>query len=611
MCGIFGVITNNSNNVKDQIFDGLRRLEYRGYDSSGIATINNNQINCVKSQGNLDQLQKKLINEELIGNVGIGHTRWATHGVPNESNAHPHFTDEVAVVHNGIIENYSLLKNQIVEAGISFKSETDTEAIAHLITLYLKSGMGSYEAIRATTEDIKGSYALAIIMRSEPNKFFAVRKGSPLAVGSSEKENYIGSDGYSLGNYCDEVTYLKDGDIAIIDNSSFEIFDNQNEFIKRKSQIIDKTVTLAEKGVFKHFMSKEIHEQPSVIQDAISHYINNDDLTVNLPKFPFSISNLKNITLVACGSSYYSGLVAREWFEKFARIKVDVEIASEFRYRETPMDSSGLTIFISQSGETADTLAALKHCKKLNQKTISVVNVPNSSMCRNSDTSLKIFAGPEIGVASTKAFTCQLVVLAALAIHIGRINGNVSDHDENKYVKSLLDLPRLISNVLDQEEDLVKIVKDLNPIKNALYLGRGQMYPVALEGALKLKEISYIHAEGYPAGEMKHGPIALLEKGLPVIISAPSFNLFDKTASNLYEVIARDGNVLLVTDQEGVNHLGDTAEKIKIFLVDDADIITAPFIYTIPYQLFAYHTALLKGTDVDQPRNLAKSVTVE
>ena len=611
MCGIFGVITNNNNNVKDQIFDGLRRLEYRGYDSSGIATVSNNQINCVKSQGNLDQLQKKLINEELIGNVGIGHTRWATHGVPNESNAHPHFTDEVAVVHNGIIENYSLLKNQIVEAGISFKSETDTEAIAHLITLYLKSGMGSYEAIRATTEDIKGSYALAIIMRSEPNKLFAVRKGSPLAVGSSEKENYIGSDGYSLGNYCDEVTYLKDGDIAIIDNSSFEIFDNQNEFIKRKSQIIDKTVTLAEKGVFKHFMSKEIHEQPSVIQDAISHYINNDDLTVNLPKFPFSISNLKNITLVACGSSYYSGLVAREWFEKFARIKVDVEIASEFRYRETPMDSSGLTIFISQSGETADTLAALKHCKKLNQKTISVVNVPNSSMCRNSDTSLKIFAGPEIGVASTKAFTCQLVVLAALAIHIGRINGNVSDHDENKYVKSLLDLPRLISNVLDQEEDLVKIVKDLNPIKNALYLGRGQMYPVALEGALKLKEISYIHAEGYPAGEMKHGPIALLEKGLPVIISAPSFNLFDKTASNLYEVIARDGNVLLVTDQEGVNHLGDTAEKIKIFLVDDADIITAPFIYTIPYQLFAYHTALLKGTDVDQPRNLAKSVTVE
>ena len=610
MCGIFGVIANNDN-VKDQIFDGLRRLEYRGYDSSGIATISNDQINCIKSQGNLDQLQKKLINEDLLGNVGIGHTRWATHGVPNETNAHPHITDEVAVVHNGIIENFSLLKNQISETGINFKSETDTEAIAHLITLYLKSGMGSYEAIRATTEDIKGSYALAIIVRSEPNKLYAVRKGSPLAIGSSDSKNYIGSDGYSLGNYCNEVTYLKDGDIAIIKNDAFEIFDHQNEFINRKSQIIDKTVTLAEKGVFKHFMSKEIHEQPSVIQDSISHYINNEDLTVNLPKFPFNITNLKNITLVACGSSYYSGLVAREWFEKLARVKVDVEIASEFRYREAPMDSSGLTVFISQSGETADTLAALKHCKKLNQKTISIVNVPNSSMCRNSDSSLKIFAGPEIGVASTKAFTCQLVVLASLAIHIGRINGNLSDDDENNYVKSLLDVPRLISNVLDQEEDLIKIVKELNPIKNALYLGRGQMYPVALEGALKLKEISYIHAEGYPAGEMKHGPIALLEKGLPVIIGAPSFNLFDKTASNLYEVIARDGNVLLITDQEGLNHLGDTTKKIKSFIVDEANIITAPFIYTIPYQLFAYHTALLKGTDVDQPRNLAKSVTVE
>ena len=610
MCGIFGVIANNDN-VKDQIFNGLRRLEYRGYDSSGIATIHNDQINCIKSQGNLDQLQKKLINEELLGNVGIGHTRWATHGVPNETNAHPHITDEVAVVHNGIIENFSLLKNQISETGINFKSETDTEAIAHLITLYIKSGMESYEAIRATTEDIKGSYALAIIVRSEPNKLYAVRKGSPLAIGSSDSKNYIGSDGYSLGNYCNEVTYLKDGDIAIIKNDTFEIFDNQNEFINRKSQIIDKTVTLAEKGVFKHFMSKEIHEQPSVIQDSISHYINNEDLTVNLPKFPFNITNLKNITLVACGSSYYSGLVAREWFEKLARVKVDVEIASEFRYREAPMDSSGLTVFISQSGETADTLAALKHCKKLNQKTISIVNVPNSSMCRNSDSSLKIFAGPEIGVASTKAFTCQLVVLASLAIHIGRINGNLSDDDENNYVKSLLDVPRLISNVLDQEEDLIKIVKELNPIKNALYLGRGQMYPVALEGALKLKEISYIHAEGYPAGEMKHGPIALLEKGLPVIIGAPSFNLFDKTASNLYEVIARDGNVLLITDQEGLNHLGDTTKKIKSFIVDEANIITAPFIYTIPYQLFAYHTALLKGTDVDQPRNLAKSVTVE
>ena len=610
MCGIFGIVGVNDN-IQDKIFDGLKRLEYRGYDSSGIATLDGEIISCIKSEGNLDQLQKKLDNNDLIGCVGIGHTRWATHGVPNEINAHPHITEEVAVVHNGIIENYVSLKNQIIESGIQFKSDTDTEAVSHLITLYLKSGLSSYDAIRATIDDIQGSFALAIIIKSDPGKLYAVRKGSPLAIGSADNENYIGSDGYSLGNYVNEVTYLKDGDLAILHSDSFEIFDNSNESVNRKSQNIDKTVSLAEKGAFKHFMSKEIHEQPNVILESINHYINNSDLTVDIPKLPFSISNLTNITLIACGSSYYAGLVAREWFEKFARIKVDVEIASEFRYREIPMDSNGINVFISQSGETADTLAALKHCKNQNQKTISVVNVPESSMCRNSDSSLKIFAGPEIGVASTKAFTCQLIVLACLAIHIGRENGYLSYEDENKFVQSLTQIPRLISNVLNKEEEIIDIVKELNPIKNALYLGRGQMYPIALEGALKLKEISYIHAEGYPAGEMKHGPIALLEKGLPVIMSAPSFNLFDKTASNLHEVIARDGNVLLVTDQRGINYLGDTSNKIRKFIVDESDIITAPFIYTIPYQLFAYHTALLKGTDVDQPRNLAKSVTVE
>ena len=610
MCGIFGIVGVNDN-IQDKIFDGLKRLEYRGYDSSGIATLDGEIINCIKSEGNLDQLQKKLDNNDLIGCVGIGHTRWATHGVPNEINAHPHITEEVAVVHNGIIENYVSLKNQIIESGIQFKSDTDTEAVSHLITLYLKSGLSSYDAIRATIDDIQGSFALAIIIKSDPGKLYAVRKGSPLAIGSADNENYIGSDGYSLGSYVNEVTYLKDGDLAILHSDSFEIFDSFNESVNRKSQNIDKTVSLAEKGAFKHFMSKEIHEQPNVILESINHYINNSDLTVDIPKLPFSISNLTNITLIACGSSYYAGLVAREWFEKFARIKVDVEIASEFRYREIPMDSNGINVFISQSGETADTLAALKHCKNQNQKTISVVNVPESSMCRNSDSSLKIFAGPEIGVASTKAFTCQLIVLACLAIHIGRENGYLSYEDENKFVQSLTQIPRLISNVLNKEEEIIDIVKELNPIKNALYLGRGQMYPIALEGALKLKEISYIHAEGYPAGEMKHGPIALLEKGLPVIMSAPSFNLFDKTASNLHEVIARDGNVLLVTDQRGINYLGDTSNKIRKFIVDESDIITAPFIYTIPYQLFAYHTALLKGTDVDQPRNLAKSVTVE
>jgi len=609
MCGIIGIISDD--NVADKLFKGLRKLEYRGYDSSGIATINNSAINCIKSKGNLNQLEKKLINEDLPGNIGIGHTRWATHGVANEVNAHPHITDEVAIVHNGIIENYLLLKNQITANGIDFASDTDTEAIAHLLTTYLNSGMDSYSAIRATTQDIKGTYALVVLIKSEPDKLYAVRKGSPLAIGFTEDEMFVGSDAYSLGNLSNEVIFLQDDDVAVLERNSYQIFDSSDQQIHRKSQKLEKSLSLSDKGAFKHFMAKEIHEQPDVIFDSINHYVDKEELTVNLPKLPFNISNLKNITLVACGSSYYSGLVAREWFERFTRIKVDVEIASEFRYREAPMDSSGLTIFISQSGETADTLAALKHCKKLNQKTVSIVNVPNSSMSRNSDATLKIFAGPEIGVASTKAFTCQLLVLACLAINIGRENGIISNSDENDYVKSMLDLPRLISNVINKEDDIIDLVNNFYPFSSALYLGRGQMYPVAMEGALKLKEISYIHAEGYPAGEMKHGPIALLEKGLPVMMGAPYFNLFDKTISNLHEVIARYGKVLLVTDQKGLEALGDVAKQTNNFIVDEVDIISAPFVYILPYQLFAYHTALLKGTDVDQPRNLAKSVTVE
>ena len=609
MCGIIGIISND--NVTDKLFKGLRKLEYRGYDSSGIATINNSAINCIKSEGNLNQLEKKLINVNLPGNIGIGHTRWATHGVANEVNAHPHITDEVAIVHNGIIENYALLKNQITANGIDFTSDTDTEAIAHLLTTYLNSGMDSYSAIRATTQDIKGTYALVVLIKSDPDKLYAVRKGSPLAIGFTEDEMFVGSDAYSLGNLSNEVIFLQDDDVAVLERNSYQIYDISDQQIHRKSQKLEKSLSLSDKGAFKHFMAKEIHEQPDVIFDSINHYIDKDELTVNLPKLPFNISNLKNITLVACGSSYYSGLVAREWFERFTRIKVDVEIASEFRYREAPMDSSGLTIFISQSGETADTLAALKHCKKLNQKTVSIINVPNSSMSRNSDASLKIFAGPEIGVASTKAFTCQLLVLACLAINIGRENGIISNSDENDYVKSMLDLPRLISNVINKEDDIIDLVNNFHPFSSALYLGRGQMFPVAMEGALKLKEITYIHAEGYPAGEMKHGPIALLEKGLPVMMGAPYFNLFDKTISNLHEVIARHGKVLLVTDQKGLEALGDVAKQTNNFIVDEVDIISAPFVYILPYQLFAYHTALLKGTDVDQPRNLAKSVTVE
>ena len=609
MCGIIGLVSDKE--VSSTLLEGLKRLEYRGYDSSGIATISNNKIERVRSKGNLSFLEEKLLSTSLPGNIGIGHTRWATHGTPEEKNAHPHITDKVAIVHNGIIENNNQLRTQLVESGVDFSSDTDTEVICHIITSYLNSGLSSYDSIRAAMNDIKGTYALGVLVTSDPSKLYAVRGGSPLAIGSSRNENYIGSDTYSLSAYSDNITYLKDGDIAIIESHSYNIFNQSDAIVHRERQSIIESVSLSEKGIFKHFMSKEIHEQPEVIGKSLSNYIDMDNGTLNMPNLPYDLASISNVTLVACGSSYYAGLISRDWFEKFTNIKVDVEIASEFRYREPPMDSNGLTIFISQSGETADTLAALRHCKSLGQKTISIVNVGDSTMCRNSDTSLKIYAGPEIGVASTKAFTCQLGVLACLAIKIGISNGSLNRNQEKEYVQSLLSIPRLISNTLDKEDEIIDLAHDLSDITTTLYLGRGQMYPVAMEGALKLKEISYVHAEGYPAGEMKHGPIALLEKDLPVFMMAPSNRLYEKTVSNLNEVIARDASVILLTDEEGLNNIGNLKNKLKTFTVDETDIITAPFVYTLPNQLIAYHIAVLKGTDVDQPRNLAKSVTVE
>ena len=609
MCGIIGLVSDKE--VSSTLLEGLKRLEYRGYDSSGIATISNNKIERVRSKGNLSFLEEKLLSTSLPGNIGIGHTRWATHGTPEEKNAHPHITDKVAIVHNGIIENNNQLRTQLVESGVDFSSDTDTEVICHIITSYLNSGLSSYDSIRAAMNDIKGTYALGVLVTSDPSKLYAVRGGSPLAIGSSSNENYIGSDTYSLSAYSDNITYLKDGDIAIIESHSYNIFNQSDAIVHRERQSIIESVSLSEKGIFKHFMSKEIHEQPEVIGKSLSNYIDMDNGTLNMPNLPYDLASISNVTLVACGSSYYAGLISRDWFEKFTNIKVDVEIASEFRYREPPMDSNGLTIFISQSGETADTLAALRHCKSLGQKTISIVNVGDSTMCRNSDASLKIYAGPEIGVASTKAFTCQLGVLACLAIKIGISNGSLNRDQEKEYVQSLLSIPRLISNTLDKEDEIIDLAHDLSDITTTLYLGRGQMYPVAMEGALKLKEISYVHAEGYPAGEMKHGPIALLEKDLPVFMMAPSNRLYEKTVSNLNEVIARDASVILLTDEEGLNNIGYLKNKLKTFIVDETDIITAPFVYTLPNQLIAYHIAVLKGTDVDQPRNLAKSVTVE
>jgi glucosamine--fructose-6-phosphate aminotransferase (isomerizing) len=609
MCGIIGLVSDQE--VSSTLLEGLKRLEYRGYDSSGIATINANKIERVRSKGNLSFLEEKLSNTNLPGNIGVGHTRWATHGTPDEKNAHPHITDKVAVVHNGIIENNNQIRNQLIESGVEFSSDTDTEVICNVLTTYLNSGLSAYDSIRATMNDIRGTYALGVLVLSEPEKLYAVRGGSPLAIGSTKNQNFIGSDTYSLSAYSKNITYLKDGDIAVIESHSYSIYDHSDSLAIREKQSIIESVSLSEKGIFKHFMAKEIHEQPEVLAKSLSNYIDMETGTLNIPSLPYDLSGISNVTLVACGSSYYAGLISRDWFEKFTNVKVGVEIASEFRYREPPMDINGLTVFISQSGETADTLAALRHCKSLGQKTISIVNVGDSSMCRNSDASLKIYAGPEIGVASTKAFTCQLGVLACLAIKIGVSNGSLSKDQEKEYVQSLLSIPRLISNTLDKEDEIADLAHDLSNITTTLYLGRGQMYPVAMEGALKLKEISYVHAEGYPAGEMKHGPIALLEKDLPVFMMAPTNRLYEKTISNLNEVIARDASVILLTDEEGLKNIGYLANKVKAFVLDKTDFITAPFVYTLPNQLIAYHIALLKGTDVDQPRNLAKSVTVE
>ena len=601
MCGIIGLVSNKE--VSSTLLEGLKRLEYRGYDSSGIATINDNKIERVRSKGNLSFLEEKLLNTTLPGNIGIGHTRWATHGTPEEKNAHPHITDKVAIVHNGIIENNNQLRNQLIESGVEFSSDTDTEVVCHVLTSYLNSGLNAYDSVRATMNDIRGTYALGVLVLNDPDKLYAVRGGSPIAIGSAENQNFIGSDTYSLSAYSNNITYLKDGDIAVIESNSYDIYDHSDSPAIREKQNIIESVTLAEKGIFKHFMSKEIHEQPEVVSKSLANYIDMESGTLNMPNLPYDLSSISNVTLVACGSSYYAGLISRDWFEKFTNVKVDVEIASEFRYREPPMDVNGLTVFISQSGETADTLAALRHCKSLGQKTISIVNVGDSSMCRNSDSSLKIYAGPEIGVASTKAFTCQLVVLACLAIKIGVSNGSLSTEQEKEYVQSLLSVPRLISNTLDKEDEIIDLAHGLSNISTTLYLGRGQMYPVAMEGALKLKEISYVHAEGYPAGEMKHGPIALLEKDLPVFMMAPTNKLYEKTISNLNEVIARDASVILLTDEEGLKNIGYLAGKVKTFILDKTDFITAPFVYTLPNQLIAYHIALLKGTDVDQPRN--------
>ena len=607
MCGIVGMV--GKNNVTLRLLECLKRLEYRGYDSAGIATIQNGLIERRRAEGKLINLEARLVEKPLIGSIGIGHTRWATHGVPNEVNAHPHATGKVAVVHNGIIENFQDLKNEVEQSGHKLASDTDTEVIAHLITHYLEIGQTPEDATATALGRLEGAFALGIIFSGEQDLMIAARHGSPLAIGYGEGEMFLGSDALALAPMTQRITYLEDGDWAVIHSTSVVVRDQNDIVIKRPIQTTEISGALTGKAGYAHFMLKEIYEQPQVIGDTLHSFINPADQTINLPDFPFDLSSVPKITISACGTAFYAALTAKYWFEKIARVPVEVDIASEFRYREIMMPEGGLAIFISQSGETADTLAALRYCRQQGQKILSIVNVPESTIARESDAVLRTYAGPEIGVASTKAFTTQLTVLACLAIVLARLKGSISHEREAALVSALTEIPARAVEVLNQDKNLKKLSQEISRARDVLFLGRGTSYPIAMEGALKLKEISYIHAEGYAAGEMKHGPIALIDDGVPVIVIAPSDELLDKTASNMQEVIARGGKVFFLTDVSGEKKLGALAAQT--IALPEVDPFVAPILHAIPVQLLAYHAAVAKGTDVDQPRNLAKSVTVE
>jgi len=608
MCGIVGIIGNEP--VAEGIFEALKRLEYRGYDSSGIATLENHHLARRRAEGKLKNLEARLRAEPLAGHIGIGHTRWATHGAPTEGNAHPHATDKVAVVHNGIIENYRDLRIDLEASGAYFSTDTDTETVAHLITRELAAGHSPVDAVRRALLQLEGAFALAIMFDGEDDLMIGARRGSPLAIGHGDGQMFLGSDAIALAPFTDRVTYLEDGDWCVLNRAGAQIFDIEGNPVERPMNRSLATALLVDKGNFRHFMAKEIHEQPEVISHTLANYIDMGEERIRLPAdLPVDFSELKRVTICACGTAYYAGLVAKYWFEKYARLPVDIDVASEFRYREAPMEPGGLAIFISQSGETADTLASLRYCDEQGQHILSVVNVRESTIARESEIVFPTLAGPEIGVASTKAFTCQLSVLACLAVAAGRQRGILSEGDERKLVRALIEVPRLATQALKLEAQIEGLAKELSHARDVLYLGRGLNFPVALEGALKLKEISYIHAEGYAAGELKHGPIALIDEGVPVIVVSPSDVLFDKTVSNMEEVAARGGDIVLLTDDAGAEA---AAGKPKTTLIlPKVYQFVQPLIYAIPVQLIAYHTAVFMGTDVDQPRNLAKSVTVE
>ena len=607
MCGIIGIVGGQP--VADRLVDGLRRMEYRGYDSSGICTLHDGRLVRRRAEGKLNNLVANLSKDPAPGDIGIAHTRWATHGAPTATNAHPHATDRVALVHNGIIENYKELRAELTQAGRNLESDTDTEVVLQHISWLVEQGQSPQEAVANVLPRLRGAFSLAIAFRDHPDMLIGARLGSPLVVGYGEGETYIGSDALALAPLTQQISYLEEGDWVVITREGATIHDSENNEVEREIRFSGASATAVEKGNYRHFMQKEIFEQPTVVAQTLGSYLRRSDNSVALPQFDFDLSSVKRITIVACGTSFYAGMVAKYWFEQFARVPVDIDVASEFRYREPVLEKGGLALFISQSGETADTLAALRHCKENGQTIGVIVNVPTSSMAREADLLLPTHAGPEIGVASTKAFTCQLAVMAALAAHMAVKKGLMSRAEEQEVVTHLLEAPACLNAALDHDDDIASMAHLIAPARDVLYLGRGPDFPLALEGALKLKEISYIHAEGYASGEMKHGPIALIDDEVPVIVLAPSGPLFEKTVSNMEEVRARGGQIVLISDAEGLEHAGEGC--LATIEMPRVHPLIAPLVYAIPVQLLAYHVACVKGTDVDQPRNLAKSVTVE
>ncbi len=607
MCGIIGIVGTAP--VADRLLNALRRLEYRGYDSAGIATLADSRITRRRAQGKLHNLAKLMLEEPLEGVVGIGHTRWATHGAPTEINAHPHSNEHVAVVHNGIIENFKELREELQARGHVFLSETDTEVIVHLLSDYVKQGKSPRQAVHATLKRLEGAFALAILFDGNDQMMFGARRGSPLVLGYGDGEHYLGSDAIALADLTNRICYLEEGDWVELDGGGVTLFDIEGRDITRPITISTASGALIDKGNHRHFMLKEIYEQPTVVGQTLGTYLDPLAERVELGSLPFDPRSISRLTLIACGTSYYAAMIAQYWFEQIAGIPVTVDVASEFRYRKPVMVPGGLALFISQSGETADTLAALRYAKAMGQHVGVIVNVAQSTMTREADIVFPTYAGPEIGVASTKAFTCQLAVLAALAIAFGAARQALDRETEAELVRALSEAPARMADVLQSDGGISEIAAHLADARDVLYIGRGANYPLALEGALKLKEISYIHAEGYAAGEMKHGPIALIDQSVPIIVIAPKDTLFEKTASNMEEVIARGGPVILMSCKDGIkSHGTGTLATIE---VPALPLIAAPIVYAIPVQLLAYHTAVLKGTDVDQPRNLAKSVTVE